>query len=254
MKHEELQELKIEARSLRRDVLELAIKFKNGHIAAAYSTIEIVVALYRKILKLPEDRFIMSKGHGCLSLYAMLRKIGYNPKPSGHPDIDVDEGITCTTGSLGHGLPIGLGIALAKKLKGEKGRVFVLLGDGECQEGTTWESLNLARRYELDNLAIIIDHNRIQALGSIEDIMGMENIAEKFTVFGCNTVEINGHNFDEIFSGLYDEFKTSKPRAIIAHTTKGKGLSFMESRPEWHNRLPKGDLLKQAYKELGEAV
>ena len=241
---------KLKAKKLRKDILEIALECKDGHIAPAFSVVEILVALYNEILK-KDDKIILSKGHGCLSLYASLKDKGFNPKISGHPDVDVKQGIFCTTGSLGHGLPIGVGMAFARKFKKEKGHIFVIIGDGECQEGTIWESLNLAQRYKLDNLTIIVDYNKLQALTTIKEVMNETNLKAKFEAFGCSVIEINGHNFNELLDSLSTmKIKKAIPRVIIADTIKGKGLSFMENKPEWHSRIPEGKLLERAYEEL----
>lgn len=242
--------LEQKAKKLRKDVLGMALEYKDGHIAPALSVVEILVALYYSILK-EEDKIILSKGHGCLSLYAALRDKGFNPKISGHPDVDVEQCIFCTTGSLGHGLPIGVGMAFARKFKKENGHIFVLIGDGECQEGTIWESLNLAQKHKLDNLTIIVDYNKLQALASIKEIMNETNLKAKFEAFGSHVIELPGHDFKELLDSLSDKtIKENVPRVIIADTIKGKGLSFMENKPEWHSRIPEGKLLEQAYKEL----
>jgi len=239
--------LKERAKRLRRETLDLAVEINGGHLAPAFSIIEILVAL-NEVLK-DHDRFILSKGHGCLSFYIMLRQKGFNPTISEHPDIQVEQGIECTTGSLGHGLPIGVGMAFAKKFKKEGERVYVLMSDGECQEGTTWESLLLASHHKLDNLTIIIDYNKLQALGRIDDILSLGNLNNKFTAFGCYASEVDGHCPPEIIEAL-EKNEVDKPKIIIAHTIKGKGLSFAENNPAWHNRLPEGKELKQAYREL----
>ena len=242
--------LEKKAKGIRKDVLELSLKYKDGHIAPAFSVVEILAALYHEILN-KDDKIILSKGHGCLSLYASLIDKGFNPKISGHPDVDVKQGIHCTTGSLGHGLPIGVGMAFAKKFKKEKGHIFVIIGDGECQEGTIWESLNLAQKYKLDNLTVIVDYNKLQALTTIKEVMSETNLRAKFEAFGCQVMEINGHNFNELLDNLSTtKIKKNIPRVVIADTIKGKGLSFMENKPEWHSRIPQGKLLEQAYEEL----
>lgn len=238
------------SKDIRRKSLDLAIKHQDSHLASSFSTVEILVALYEKILG-DDDKFILSKGHGCISFYIVLQEKGLNPFISGHPDIDPENGIACTTGSLGHGLPIGMGMAFARKIKKTEGRIFVLLGDGECQEGTIWESLNLARKYKLDNLVIIVDHNGLQALDSIHEIIDECQLCEKFMAFGVRTIETDGHDFHALLDSLDEKnIEPGKTTAIIAHTIKGRGLSFMEEKPEWHSRIPAGDLLKQAYDEL----
>ncbi|MFH1850459.1 MAG: transketolase [archaeon] len=245
----ELDKLAEKARQLRKDSLDLACKNNDGHIAPAFSTVEILVALYEQ--KRDDDRIILSKGHGCLSLYCILRHKGHNPRYSGHPDIDPENGLACTTGSLGHGLPIGVGMAFAKKCKNEPGQVFVVMGDGECQEGSIWESANLARKYRLGNLTVIVDNNNLQALSTITEIMDESNLKGKFKAFGCRTHEIDGHDFRQILRAIEASRRNQKATdVIIARTVKGKGLSFMENDPVWHSRLPEGETLKQAYREL----
>jgi len=236
---------------IRRKTLDLAVEQCNGHIASAFSMVEILIALYDEVLT-SDDKFILSKGHGCLSFYVVLREKGFNPTISGHPDIDVANGIECTTGSLGHGLPVGVGMALAKKLKGEKGTIYVLMGDGECQEGTTWESLLIASHHKLNNLVVIVDQNRLQALDRVEDILSLGELFKKFHSFGCYLTQCDGHNIDDIKKS-FDARYESCPKVVIAHTVKGKGVSFMEDRAEWHNRSPNKKQLKQAYEELNNA-
>jgi transketolase len=245
-------ELKKIAKELRLGAFKLAMEFGEGHIAPSLSPVEIIVVLYERVMKpANKDKFILSKGHGCLGWYCMLKRKGYSPHATPHPDIEVCQGIECTTGSLGHGLPIGVGMALARKIKKEKGRIFVLIGDGECQEGSIWESLNLARRYNLDNLTIIVDHNKLQALSSVKEILDEQNLKAKFEAFGCNTSEIDGHDSSQVLDALDEKHnKKEVPRAIIAHTIKGKGLSFMENVAKWHTGIPAGELVDQAYKEL----
>jgi transketolase len=245
-----MENLKNIAKEIRKKILDMAVEYNDGHVASSYSYVEILVALYEEIMK-KEDKFILSKGHGCLGFYCMLRRKGFNPKISGHPDIEENQGICCTTGSLGHGLPIGVGMAFARKFLKKEGRIFILMGDGECQEGTIWESMNLAKRFKLDNLTIIIDHNKLQALTTIKDIMDETDLKAKFEVFGADVSEINGHDFKEILISLDPKkAKKDKPRVIIAHTVKGKGLSFMENIAKWHSCLPAPDQIKKAYEEL----
>ena len=244
-----IERLKEKAKKIRRDVFDLAVEHQIGHIAPAFSCVEILIAVYEDITD--DDRFILSKGHGCLALYAVLRGRGLDPKISGHPDIDKSQGLECTTGSLGHGLPIGVGMAFAKKIKMEKGQVYVLTGDGECQEGTVWESLLLIRKLGLDNITVIIDHNKLQALDYINNVIGDPGFKEKFNAFGFDTVELDGHDFNELTASLDpDNNRTGKSRIIIANTIKGKGVSFMENVPGWHVRIPDGQQLQQAYREL----
>ncbi len=236
------------AKELRIRDLDLSIEHGDSHLGGDFSEIELLIALYYEILN-DEDKFILSKGHACYPLYILLRERGYSPKISGHPDIDVENGISCTTGSLGHGLPIGVGMALARKLEEMPGDIYVLMGDGECQEGTTWESLLIANHYKLDNLVAIIDRNKLQALGPTEEILSFGDLAGKFQEFGWDVSEIEGHDFEEIIPAL--KYRNNGfPRGIIANTIKGKGISYMEQDPKWHARPPTKKELTQAYEEL----
>lgn len=244
-----INELEEKAKKLRKDVLDLAVKTGEAHLGGALSEIEILLSLYSYILK-PEDKFILSKGHSCFPYYLLLREKGYNPTISGHPDIDEQHGIYCTSGSLGHGLPLAAGIAFAKKLKEESGQIYVLLGDGECQEGTIWETSLIASKYKLNNLTAIIDYNRIQGSECIEKVLPLpQNLKVTFENLGWNTLEVNGHDFKEIISAL-NERSAENPKMIIANTIKGKGISFMENNPKWHGGVPKGEELDKAYEEL----
>mgnify|MGYP001568438091 FL=1 len=248
MNNLDITNLETKAKQLRRKVLELGIKEGKSHYGGSLSVIEILITLHEKILK-TEDKFILSKGHAYPSLCLLLKEYGLNPCISVHPDIDVENKISCTTGSLGHGFPIAIGIALARKMQGKPGKIYVIMGDGECEEGTTWESALIASQYKLDNLVIIIDRNKLQALDKIENILPIGDLAEKFKVFGCSVSEVNGHSFQELINEIgKNEF--GKTRVIIAHTVKGKGISYMENDPKWHTRLPNAEELNQAYEEL----
>ena len=242
------------SREIRLDIVEMSDFHQNGHIAPALSTVEILTWLY-EIEMSEKDRFIMSKGHGCLSLFAVLRRKGLQPEITGHPDLAPEQGIYCTTGSLGQGIGIGAGKALAKKIRKDEGNIYVMLGDGECQEGAVWEALNIIRKCRLTNIVPVVDHNMLQALDSVENIMDEVNLADKFRAFGFKTFEIDGHSFAEIESA-FNECRTSDtPAAIVARTIKGKGISFMENVPAWHTRLMSGEELIQARKDLsGGAV
>ncbi len=248
---EKVELLKSKAKKIRKDALDIAIEHKDGHIAPAFSVVEIMVALYDDAAK-EEDKILLSKGHACITLYACLRDKGFNPTISGHPDIEEEHGVWATTGSLGHGLPIAAGMALARKIKQKEGHFFVVMGDGECQEGSVWEAMNLARKLKLDNLTVIVDHNKYQALDSVKTIMDEDNLAAKFRAFGANVMEIDGHDFEQLtLSFSRQTIKKGMARVVIAHTVKGRGCSFMIDEPCWHARLPEGDLLKKAYEELG---
>ncbi|VVB82614.1 1-deoxy-D-xylulose-5-phosphate synthase [uncultured archaeon] len=247
IKPEEIKQLQDKAKQIRRDTLTLAKENNGYHFGGSFSIIELLTSLYDKVLS-EEDRFILSKGHSCFPLYLLLREKGYEPKICGHPERDEKNGICATTGSLGHGLPFGVGKALGKKIKKESGRIYVLMGDGECEEGTTWESALLASHHKLDNLTIIVDNNGIQGSGRVENILSLGNLEKKFLAFGCDVSVIDGHDFNEIIPAL--KKNPQEPYVIIAKTIKGKGVSYMENNPEWHSKFPDPEKLKQAYKEL----
>ena len=234
-------------KEIRKKVIDLGLEKGDSHLGGSFSEIEILIALFDVVMK-KEDKFILSKGHACHPLYILLRGKGYNPKISGHPDLCEKEGLCCTTGSLGHGLPIGAGMAFARKKLNKPGKIYVLIGDGECQEGTTWESALIASHYKLNNLVVIVDNNKLQALDNIDKIVSLGNLKEKFESFGCYVEEINGHDFQEIIPAL--EKQTDEPHVIITNTIKGKGVSYMENDPKWHTRLPTEKELNQAYEEL----
>lgn len=199
-----------------------------GHIPSALSILDIVWILYDKVMT-KDDQFILSKGHGVMALYAVLEEKGlldWSNKLMGHPKRG--GAILASTGSLGHGFPMAVGLALAKKIKGEKGRVFCFVGDGECNEGTTWESALISAHHNLNNLTLIIDQNK-----SSERALQMGSLAEKFSAFGWSTYFVNGHDQDILEVVLKE--KPQVPLCIVAHTIKGNGVSFMSS-PEWHNR------------------
>ena len=237
---------------LRKKILELAMETKNGHIGGSLSCIDAIDAIYS--IKKDEDKFILSKGHATLAFYTVLRENGFNPDVTKlHPDIDIKNGIEITSGSLGHGLPIAVGMALSKKIKNENGIIYVLLGDGECQEGTTWESLLFAAQHNLYNLCVIIDYNKLQALDYVEDVLDIDSLINKITAFNCTAIPVyNGHDIDTIKKALENtsNFDVREPRVIILHTVKGSGISYMENSLEWHNKLPDKKQLKQAMEEL----
>jgi transketolase len=259
------------ASELRREILDLIYKTKSPHIGCSFSMVELLTALYFKVLKVDpknpkdpkRDRFLLSKGHGVPALYPVLVKKGFISqevidgfaKDGGtleqHPTRNVDLGIEITSGSLGHGLSIGAGMALAGKYDGKDYRVFVYLGDGEIQEGSNWEAIMFAHQHKLDNLIAIIDHNKLQAMQRIEEVLDLSPLADKWKAFGWAVKEINGHDFKEILPALGGvPFEKGKPTCIIAHTVKGKGVSFMENEPRWHDRCPDESEYQKALKEL----
>jgi len=234
------------SKQVRRDVIKLSKPNGGYHYGGSFSCVETLIHLFDSILE-PEDRFILSKGHGCWAYYVLLREQGYSPTLEGHPHYEPENGVYCTTGSMGHGLPVGIGMALARRIKGDPGRVYVLMGDGECQEGTTWESLLIAGHLKLNNLVVIVDYNNIQGSGYVSDILPViDTLASAASAAGWEVVDIDGHSDDL----LTIEVNPHVPVMIIAHTVKGKGVSFMENQPKWHSNWLDGDLEKQAMEEL----
>ncbi len=267
--------LEEQARQIRIDIVQMAYEAgpeRRGHPGPALSIADIVSALFFEVMRIDpskphwpdRDRFVLSKGHACLALYSALAYRGYfNRKHlksfrrvggmlQGHPDMKSIPGVDMTTGSLGHGLSAGLGIAIAAKFDRRNYNVFVVLGDGECQEGLIWEAAMSAPKFRIDNLIAIVDLNKWQACGSVENIMPLEPLVDKWAAFGWNTVEIDGHNMPEIVSALYSATRfEGKPTVIIAHTIKGKGVSFMEDDNSWHQKAPTKEQFDIAMTELG---
>ena len=239
------------AKKLRQDTFAAFIEHGEAHLGGSFSMIEMLIALYEVVLK-EEDKFILSKAHASFPLCLLLKEKGYDPKLATHLDIDIENGIHCTTGSLGHGLPIGTGMALARKLRKEPGKIYVMIGDGECQEGTTWESMLIGAKHRLDNLVALVDYNKIQALTTLEEALPLDNLSAKFKSFNWNCSEVNdGHSFEQLIHVLQEDDSEGKPRAVIAHTTKGKGIKAFENDPGWHARKIKGKDLEIGKKELG---
>jgi len=235
------------SKQVRRDAITLSKANGGYHYGGSFSCAEVLINLWDHILT-DSDRFILSKGHGCWVYYVILRELGFNPTLEGHPHYEPEQGIYCTAGSMGHGLPVGIGMALARKLNSQEGKVFVLMGDGECQEGTTWESLLIAGRLKLTNLVAIIDNNGIQGSGFVKDILPViPALMSAAEAAGWRVVEIDGHNSELL--GL-DLGSSSQPTLVIAQTIKGKGVSFMENVPKWHSNWLAGDLETQAFEEL----
>jgi transketolase len=231
-----------------------------------------MAVLYAQVMKIDpgnpkdesRDRFILSKGHAGAAVYATLAERGFFPQErlethiqdgsdlSGHVSHKNIPGVELSTGSLGHGLPVGVGLAKAAKLRGRQNRVFVLLSDGECDEGSNWEAILFASHHRLDNLVAIVDYNKIQSLGPVSETLALEPFADKWRAFGWSVKECNGHSVEQ----LLDTFQSlpaeqNKPTVLIAHTTKGKGVSFMENSVAWHYKSPLGDDFEKALKELG---
>lgn len=268
---DEVASLENMAKKIRRKIFLMIFHAGGGHIAPALSAVELLVALYFKVLKVDKnnyqsdsrDRFILSKGHACAALYAILAEKGiigekilntFCQKGSilgGHPERHLIPGIELSTGSLGHGLSFGVGVAFAGKLDKKDYRVFTLLSDGECQEGSIWEAAMFAPQHKLDNLIAIVDDNKLQAMGKVENIISLHPFADKWKSFGWEVREVDGHNISEILQALESiPFARNKPGVLIAHTTKGKGISFMENVPIWHYRLPNEDETEVVLKQL----
>jgi len=243
--------LVLKARELRRATFEAFVKAGEAHLGGSFSAIEMLVALYEMVLQ-NEDKFILSKAHASFPLCLLLRARGLSPALTTHLEIDPDNGIHCTTGSLGHGLPIATGMAMARKRLNRSGTIYVMLSDGECQEGTTWESLLIGARQKLNNLVVLIDYNKIQALTTLEEGLPLNDLKAKLEAFEWEVDEVqDGHSFEELLSVLGHHHVSSKPRAVVAHTIKGKGIKAFENDPAWHARKIKGKELEIGKRELG---
>lgn len=268
-----LSQLQSQAKTSRKMILKMLAEAGSGHPGGSLSAIDIVTALYFSEMKHDpknprdpnRDIFVMGKGHGVPALYATLAAAGYFPESElmslrklgsrlqGHPDRNRCPGIEASTGSLGQGLSIAQGYAMAAKLDGRNSRVYCILGDGESQEGQVWEAALSIAKYNLTNLVVILDHNMYQIDGAVKDIMNIEPVNDKWKAFGFNVVEIDGHDMNQIL-GAFEKARAekSKPTFIHAHTIKGKGVSFMENENHWHGVTPNADELKKALAELGD--
>jgi len=241
------------SKQVRRDAIDLSLANGGYHYGGSFSCADILVNLFDRIMG-PDDRFILSKGHGCWVYYVLLRELGFNPLLEGHPHYDPNNGVFCTAGSMGHGFPTAIGQALARKLKKEPGTVYVLIGDGEAQEGTTWESLLIAGHLKLDNLVVIVDNNNIQGSGYVDKIMPVvDPLIGAALNSGWTITEMDGHDDDaweqfEVLDGYM--INHNSPHLIVAHTIKGRGVSFMENQPKWHSNWLGGEMLEKARKEL----
>jgi len=267
--------LKRLANRLRIDIVKMIGAAGNGHPGGSLSEVELLSALYFRVLRhdpknpgWPDrDRFVLSKGHGCPALYAVMAEAGYidhavlgtlrklGSPLQGHPDRRFLPALEANTGSLGQGLSIGIGMALAAKLDKKDYHTFVMAGDGEIQEGQNWEAAMFASYHKLENLTLIVDLNHQQLDGFTKDILDIAPLREKFEAFGWHSVEIDGHDFSQVIPALEDARagKSGKPTCIVADTVKGKGVSFMENNPEWHGIAPKPEQMAAALKELEAA-
>ena len=244
------------SRRIRRDVLQILARAGRGHLGAAFSIAEIVRVLYDDVLAVdpenPEwgdrDRFILSKGHGCLALYVTLADHGFIPREEldrfcafggllgGHPESTIP-GVETSTGSLGHGLSVGVGCALAARLDGASWRTFVLIGDGESNEGSIWEAALGAAKHGLDSLTVLVDYNKFQSYGPSTDIQDLEPFADKWRSFGFGVREVDGHDVEALRTALGSlPFEAGRPSALVCHTVKGKGLASTENNSEWHHK------------------
>jgi len=238
------------ASDLRKSTFLAFIKKGEAHLGGSFSMIETLITLFEVVIK-KNDKFILSKAHSSFPLCLLLRQKGLKTKLTTHLELDPKNGINCTTGSLGHGLPIATGMAYALKKK-SKGKIYVMISDGECQEGTTWESLLIAAKHKLNNLIVIVDYNKIQALSRLKDALPLHNLSKKFKSFNWDCIEIkDGHSFKSLISGFKKGNKKNKPLAIIIHTIKGKGIRQFENDPIWHARKLQGKEIEIGKKELG---
>lgn len=272
MNREELNSyLKAKACGLRADIIEMTCAAASGHPGGSLSAADLIAVLYfhhmRHDPKNPKwegrDRFVLSKGHACPVLYAALAEAGYFDKEhlktlrrlgsilQGHPDMKKAAGVEISTGSLGQGLAVACGMAKAAKIRGEKHRLYCMIGDGESQEGEIWESAMFAAHYRLDNLTAITDHNNLQIDGYVSDVMAVQPLVDKWLAFGWHVIEIDGHDIDQIIEALESSLKVQgRPVMIIANTTKGKGVSFMEGVCDYHGKAPSKDEMERALCEL----
>lgn len=251
-------------KELRKTIIGMTTNAGEGHIPSALSILDIIWVLYDKILRInssspkdgDRDRFILSKGHGSLALYAVLAEKGFFPvdelhtfatcdsRLGGHPDCNKVPGVEASTGSLGHGLPIGVGMALGMRLRKNSRHVFVLVGDAECNEGSIWEAILLAAHHKLSNITCIVDYNH-----STDRALALGNLEEKFLSFGWNASSVNGHDHNALYEAL-TQTAPDRPTAIIAETIKGFGCTLMENNPAWHHRAPTADELPGILEDL----
>ncbi|MBA2132161.1 transketolase [Capillibacterium thermochitinicola] len=268
----EIQQLQTKARQIRRDILEMVYRRQSGHLGGSFSIVEMLVALYYKVMRIDpadpgwegRDRFILSKGHCAPALYAVLADLGYFPKEylttsfrcvngilQGHPDLKKTPGVDMSSGSLGIGLSVACGMAFGGRIKGQDFRVFVVIGDGETNEGQIWEAAKTAAHHRLDKITALIDLNGLQNDGPTAQEMSMEPMAAKWRSFNWHVVEIDGHSFPQILDALNQaEQWAGQPTAILCRTVKGKGVSFMENQIKFHGTPPNDEEYQKALVEL----
>lgn len=268
------KQLKLIAEKNRKRLLEVVFKAKAGHIGGDLSCLNVLTALYYNVLNIDStqpkmtdrDRFVMSKGHCVEALYVTLEGKGflksevmdtlgkYGSILSGHPTIEVP-GIEVNTGALGHGLPIGVGMAIAAKMDKKDYKTYVLMGDGEQGEGSIYEAAMAGNQYKLDNLVAIIDRNTLQISGTTEQVMSLESINDRWSAFGWDVKEMNGDDMEDILKTFDSiDYNNGKPHLLISHTTKGRGVSFMEGIAKWHHGVPSAEQYEQAIKEISERI
>lgn len=271
MKIDNIEELKKMAKKIRKDIIEEVYLAKSGHPGGSLSIADILTVLYFNEMNIDEknprwdkrDRMVLSKGHCTPAMYATLAERGFFQKEKlktfrkfksplqGHPDMNKVPGIDISSGSLGQGLSAANGMAIAGKLDNKNYRVYCVLGDGEIEEGQIWEAAMASNKYKLDNLCVIVDNNNLQIDGTVEEVMSLYPIDEKFRSFGFNVINIDGHNIEEILRAFEEAKKMKgKPTCIIAKTIKGKGVSFMENKAQWHGKAPSEEEYNQAMSEL----
>ena len=268
----EITALQAQCTQVRRDIIRMLAGAGSGHPGGSLSAVEILVTLYGHTMHVDpaqpkmadRDRFVLSKGHAAPALYAVLANNGFFSKDEyahlrqlgamlqGHPDMKKCPGIDISTGSLGQGLACGVGMALAAKMDGKRYRVFAALGDGECDEGEIWEACHTANKYQLDNLVVFVDYNNLQLDGTCDEIMPLGDLAAKFRTFGFDVYEIDGNDMEQMVAAmdLALAVKNGKPKCILGHTVKGKGISYMENQCGWHGTAPNEQEYKQAMEEL----
>ena len=268
----DVERLEEQAVQLRRDIVEMIHAAKAGHPGGSLSAVDMITALYFHVMRIDpqnprwedRDRFVLSKGHACPALYAALARRGFfDPKhlttlrqdPSilqGHPEMNKTPGIDISSGSLGNGLAIGVGMAMSGRLHHQDYMTYVMLGDGEVQEGMVWEAAMAAHHHDLGNLVAIVDCNGVQINGWVNEIMTVEPLADKWRAFGWNVVEVNGHNMKDLLTVLHTAKTMRHPTVILMRTVKGRGVSFMEDDCKWHGNSPSDEELVQAILEIGE--
>lgn len=271
---QDIKKLESIALTIRHDILNMIYTAGAGHPGGSLSAADLITALYFHVMRIDptrpdwedRDRFVLSKGHACPALYAALAERGFFEKAvldtlrqyhsilQGHPDMNKVPGLDMSAGSLGNGLSVGVGMALSARLKRKDYMTYVMLGDGECQEGMVWEAAMSAGHYHLNNLIAIVDCNGVQINGWVNDIMRIEPLADKWKSFGWQVIELDGHNMRSILTALHDARAMRAPTVLLARTVKGKGVSFMEDDSAWHGAAPSEEQLAQAISDIEEGA